>query len=106
MVHYDYPIYRRCGSMKNMIGFAKKGTQKEQVNYEGIPYLFEIKDWNLFVYGDTYNYRSYLKSKGFGGIPIIRHGIRISLLLMSLRRITSKWKIWDFLLKLIAFFEK
>ena len=51
--------------MKNMIGFAKKGTQKEQVNYEGIPYLFEIMDWNLFVYGDTYNYRSYLKSKGF-----------------------------------------
>ena len=51
--------------MKNMVGFTKKGTQKEQVNYEGILYLFEVKDWNLFVYGNTYEYRSYLKGKGY-----------------------------------------
>lgn len=51
--------------MTQMAGFIQKGAQKEQKNYQGIPYLFEVNDWNLFVSGNTYHHKDYLKAKGF-----------------------------------------
>lgn len=51
--------------MTQMVGFIQKGTQKEQKNYQGIPYLFEIADWNLFVSGNTFKHKDSLKAVGF-----------------------------------------